>query len=94
MFYNLLAVSTEFQRVMQPLLMIIMVLLSIAVTVLVLMQDGNTNNITGLTGSNSESHYGKNKTKSRESVLKTTTLILSALLLIIVIVYFVLKSVL
>lgn len=87
--------SSAFLNFLRPALMISMVLLSIVVTILVLMQDGNTTEITGLGGSNnnSETHYGKNKAKSRESLLKKLTLIFSALLLIISVLYFIFRVV-
>lgn len=87
--------NSAFFNILRPTLMILMVLLSIVVTILVLMQDGNTSEITGLGGSsnNSETHYGKNKAKSREGLLKLLTLIFSALLLIISVLYFIFRVV-
>lgn len=82
---------TEVLKVLSPIFMCLMVALSIAVTVLVMMQEGNSSNITGLTGGTSDTFYGKNKGRTKESKLKMWTLILSAALLIDSVLFFLFK---
>lgn len=86
-----LGFSTEVVQVIEPTLMIFMVLISVAITIMILMQEGNTNNITGISGKSEDTFYGKNKTKNRESKLKRATLILSICLLVISVLFFLFK---
>jgi preprotein translocase subunit SecG len=68
-----------------------MVLISIAISVLILIQEGNTNEITGLNSSTSDTFYGKNKSKSKESTLKKWTVGLAIALLIVSTLFFIFK---
>ena len=57
---------------------IIFILVCVALTVLVLMQEGKNNGLGALTGS-SDTYWSKNKGKSKESVLKKVTVVLGVL---------------
>lgn len=67
-----------------------MVLLSIALTIIVVMQEGNNDNIGAITGS-SESFFGKNKAKSMDAKLKRLTIYLAIGILVTSILFFVIQ---
>lgn len=77
--------------IVEPVLLIIMCLLSIAMIVIVMKQSGDPENLGAITGGNSESYYSKNKGKSRDEIFKKATIWISISLLVISIVYFILK---
>ncbi len=69
-------------------LMIVLVLISIALTVIILSQEGKSAGLGSLGGaSNTESYWSKNKGRSREGVLVRVTTVL-------VVLFFVLSAVL
>lgn len=63
------------RQIITYVLLILMTLLSIAMVVVVMMQDSPSGSIGAITGS-SDTFYGKNKAKSKEVMLKRLTLIL------------------
>lgn len=67
-----------------------MVLFSIILTVIVVMQDGNSNNIGAITGG-SESFFGKNKAKSMDAKLKRLTIYLAISILVTSILFFIVQ---
>ena len=67
---------------------VLMVLASIAMIVLVLMQKGTNDNVGVITGA-SDTYYGRNKEKGRESTLKKITLALFAFILVCSIICFI-----
>lgn len=69
--------------------MILMVLFSIAMIVIVALQEGNDGNLGAVSGSQ-ESFFGRNKAKTTETKLKRLTMIVGAGILISSIMYFVL----
>lgn len=77
--------------IVEPVLLIIMCLLSIAMIVIVMKQSGDPENLGAITGGNSESYYSKNKGKSRDEIFKKATIWISISLLVISIAYFILK---
>lgn len=77
--------------IIEPVLLIIMCLLSIAMIVIVLKQSGDPENLGAITGGNSESYYSKNKGKSRDEVLKKATIWISISIVVLSIAYFILK---
>lgn len=87
-------ISPALQRALEiiaPILMIVMVLLSIAIVVIILMQSGNTSEVTAITGNNPNSYMGKNKTEDKASRLKKWTYILGAAILVTSVAYFLLQ---
>lgn len=67
---------------------VLMVLASIAMIVIVLMQKGTNDNVGVITGA-SDTYYGRNKEKGRESTLKKVTLALFAFILVCSIICFI-----
>lgn len=78
--------------VIDAVLIILMAILSIAIIVVVMMQEGETGGVSAISGGSSDTFYGKNKGRSKEQILKRITLILGAVMLVISVVFFILKS--
>jgi preprotein translocase subunit SecG len=70
--------------------MIIMVLLSVAMIIIVMLQQGNTTNLGAITGA-AESFFGKNKAKTLDSKFKRWTMIIAGAILLSSILFFVLS---
>ncbi|MDE5618145.1 MAG: preprotein translocase subunit SecG [Clostridia bacterium] len=77
------------ERVLQPILMILMALTGIVTVVLVLLQKGTNDNIGAIGGNESDSYAGKNKSKSKDFRLKVGTIVCGALMLLFSVAYFV-----
>ncbi len=75
---------------MSIIFMVVMVLLSIAMIVIVVLQQGNTNNLGAISGG-TESFFGKNKSKSLDAKLKRWTIGVAIGLLITSILFFVIQ---
>lgn len=72
--------------------MILMLIAGIALIVVVMMQKGTNDNVGVISGA-SDTYYGRNKEKGRESVLKKVTFALFAFILICSIICFVVGAV-
>ena len=72
---------------------LIMSILAIAMIVVVLMQQGTADNVQAITGSTTDSYYGKNKARSKEGLLKKITLILFCLIMVTSIIFFIISLV-
>ncbi|HKL73429.1 MAG TPA: preprotein translocase subunit SecG [Clostridia bacterium] len=79
-----------FYTVLSIIFLVLMVLFSIILTVIVVMQDGNSNNIGAITGG-SESFFGKNKAKSMDAKLKRLTIYLAISILVTSILFFIVQ---
>ena len=77
------------ERLLQPILMILMALTGIVTVVLVLLQKGTNDNIGAIGGNESDSYAGKNKSKSKDFRLKVGTIVCGALMLLFSVAYFV-----
>ena len=84
--------SYEVQQATLTALMAIMVVLAIAMIIIVLMQQGTSENVSAITGS-SDSFYGRNKAKTHEDRMKKITLLFFSLVLITSVIYFIVSSV-
>ena len=71
---------------------ILLLLASIAMIVVVLMQKGTNDNVGVITGA-SDTYYGRNKEKGKESTLKKVTLGLFAFILVCSVICFVVMNV-
>lgn len=71
---------------------VLMVLASIAMIVVVLMQKGTNDNVGVITGA-SDTYYGRNKEKGKESTLKKITLALFVFILVCSIICFIVDRV-
>ena len=67
---------------------IIMAIVSIAIIIVVLMQESETGGVSAISGGSNDSFYGKNKKRSKEQILKIVTLALGAFMLVLSIVFF------
>lgn len=82
------------RKYLEPILIVLMVVLAIAVTVVILMQKSTSDNIGTIAGGNNDSSLdGKNKTRSKDKTLKITTLALGVCLVIVSVVFFVITSI-
>ncbi len=79
-----------FYRVLSIVLMSFMVLFSIAMIIIVVMQQGNTNNVGAIAGG-AESFFGKNKARSLDAKFKRWTIIVAAMILVSSILFFVVQ---
>ncbi|MEE1197441.1 MAG: preprotein translocase subunit SecG [Lachnospiraceae bacterium] len=73
-------------EILRIVLNIIFVIDCIALTVVVLMQEGKSAGLGALAGGNSETYWGKNKGRSKEGTLKKVTKIMAALFVILALV--------
>lgn len=92
--YILGAIATvpyEVSQWLEPLLMILMAVIGICGVVLILMQKGTNDNIGTIGGSETDTYAGKNKSRSRESVLKKLTTVCFVLMMILAVVFFLIK---
>lgn len=68
---------------LRSIVSIIYVLICIALTVVVMMQEGKSAGLSGSISGAAESYWGKNKGRSMEGALVNTTRVLSALFIVI-----------
>ncbi len=85
-------VPYEISQWLEPLLMILMALMGIGAIICILMQKGTNDNIGSLGGSETDTYAGKNKSKSKESVLRKLTVVFGVLVMILSVVYFIVKQ--
>ncbi len=85
-------VDYEITRWLSPLLMILMAVIGIAAVVCILMQKGTNDNIGSLGGSETDTYAGKNKSRSKESVLKKLTVVFGVLMMVLSVVFFIIKQ--
>lgn len=74
---------------LRPTLQILMAIAGIATIVIVLMQKSADNNIGAISGQQTESYAGKNKSKSKEHKLRVWTIIGGAIILLFSVLYFI-----
>ena len=85
-------VPYEISQWLEPLLMILMALMGIGAIICILMQKGTNDNIGSLGGSETDTYAGKNKSKSKESVLRKRTVVFGVLVMILSVVHFIVKK--
>jgi len=91
--YLLSAITNQAREIIANVLIILMTVISIAIIVVVLMQEGETGGVSAISGGSSDTFYGKNKGRSKEQILKRVTLILGAVMLVISVVFFLVKPI-
>ncbi|MDE6189789.1 MAG: preprotein translocase subunit SecG [Clostridia bacterium] len=79
----------EVYRWLRPLLMMLMLLTGIATIVVIMMQKPQNDNIGVIGGQESDSYSKKNKSKSRESILKKLTITGAVLMAFFAIFFFI-----
>lgn len=68
---------------MKLALTIIFLVISVVMAVLVLMQEGKNNGLSGSISGTSETYWSKNKGRSKESIMVTVTTILAVLFFVL-----------
>ncbi len=84
----LAAITTNARTIISGVILCVVVVLSIAETVIVLMQKSDQANVSAISGVQ-ESFYGKNKGRTLDSKLKLWTIIIGALIAVLCIVFFI-----
>lgn len=69
---------------------ILSVICAVFVTIVVMIQSGNSNGISALSGS-SDTFYGKNKSKTVESKLRRLTVVCIAIMTVLLIAYYIIE---
>ncbi len=82
-------IPVEVTNWLRPTLQILMALVSVAAIVIIMMQKGTNNNIGVIGGQETDTYAGKNKAKSKESILRKLTIVMGVLFLVISIVFFI-----
>ena len=86
------ALSGEARSLIADILTVIMAVLSLAIIVVVMMQESETGGVSAISGGSNDSFYGKNKKRSKAQILKIVTLAIGLLMLIISVVFFCVKD--
>ena len=87
--FNLCA-SYELYRTLSLICIILSVLCAIFITVVVMLQPGNSTGISAINGS-SDTFYGKNKSKTLESKLRVLTVICIAVLVVLMVAFYLIQ---
>ncbi|MGN0771496.1 MAG: preprotein translocase subunit SecG [Christensenellales bacterium] len=82
-------IPAEVTNWLRPTLQILMALVSVAAIVIILMQKGTNNNIGVIGGQETDTYAGKNKAKSKESILRKLTIVMGVLFLVISVLFFI-----
>jgi len=85
------AVDPNVRTIISNILVILMSLISIAIVVIVMMQEGETGGVSAISGGTNETYLNNNKGATREQKLKRATLILGAVMLVLSVVFFIVK---
>lgn len=87
---NQTAIPGEVRTALLSTFICLMAVAAIAMIVVVLMQNGNNQDLGAISGgNNNDTFFGKNKNRSKEGKLKIATIVIGALLVIFSIVYFI-----
>lgn len=70
-------------EVVKVILTVVYILICIALTVIVLMQEGKSAGLSGAINGVADTYWGKNKGRSMEGALNKATLVLAALFIVI-----------
>ncbi len=87
---NLMALSYEFYKVASIVCILLSALCAIFIVIVILMQSGNSEGVSAL-GGQSDTFYGKNKSKTLEHKLKILTGICIGIIAVLMIGYFILQ---
>lgn len=79
-----------FYKVLSIVFMVLMVLFSLTMIIIVMLQQGNSNNLGAIAGG-AESFFGKNKARSMDAKFKRWTIIVAAMILVTSILFFVVQ---
>ncbi len=87
---NLLAISYELYMALSIVCLVLSVIASIFVIIIVIMQPGNSNGVGAISGQ-SETFYGKNKSKTLESKMRKLTVVAVIVMAVCMICFYVLS---
>lgn len=79
-----------FYKVLSIVFMVLMVLFSLVMIIIVMLQQGNSNNLGAIAGG-AESFFGKNKARSMDARFKRWTIIVASMILLTSILFFVVQ---
>ena len=85
---NLLEISYELYMTLSIICLVLSIIASIFVIIVVIMQPSNSNGISAISG-NSETFYGKNKSKTLESKMKKLTIVAIAIVAVCMIAFYI-----
>ena len=79
--------------IIKLVLVILILLCSIFMIVSVMLQDGNTNGMTGITGDSSDTFYNRNRGQSMQGKIKKLTVINAVLIMVFCLAFLVLNTI-
>lgn len=79
--------------IIKLILVILILLCAVFMVVAVMMQEGNTNGMTGITGDSSDTFYNRNKGQSMQGRIKKWTVIAASTILVLCLAYLVLNTI-
>lgn len=79
--------------VIKLIVVILILIAAVFMIVSCLMQEGNTNGMTGITGDTSDTFYNRNRGKSSQGIIKKLTIINAIAIMVLCIVYLVLNTI-
>ena len=79
--------------IIKLVLVVAILLCSIFMIVAVMMQEGNSNGMTGITGDSSDTFYNRNRGQSMQGRIKRLTVICAILILVLCLAYLVLNTI-
>lgn len=85
------AIDPNVRTIVSNILIILMSVISIAIVVIVMMQEGETGGVSAISGGTNETYLNNNKGATKEQKLKRATLILGAVMLVLSVVFFIVK---
>lgn len=69
--------------VLKTILMIVFILICVAITIIILVQEGKTSGLGSLNGQSSETYWSRNKGRSKEGMLVRVTSVLVLLFFVL-----------
>lgn len=91
MLNTLLAIPYEVYSKIQLAILIVTAICALFVIFVVLIQPGNSNGISAISGGTTDTFYGKNKAKTLESKLRKLTIFCVVIMALLMIAFFVLS---
>ena len=87
---NLMSLSYQFYKVASVVCVVVAALCAAFILIVILMQSGNSDGVSAL-GGQSDTFYGKNKSKTLEHKLKILTGICIGIISVLMVAYFILQ---
>lgn len=79
--------------IIKLIIVIAILLCAIFMIVSVMMQEGNSNGMTGITGDSADTFYNRNKGQSMQGKIKKATIVVAILILVLCLAYLVLNTI-